>query len=387
MHENMAPNNTRGTIAADLARTLAPFPQARTLPAAAYISDDVLRLEHSEFFAKDWLCVGRAADLPSAGDYIVKDLGKESIVILRGADLVVRAFYNVCRHRGSRLFDSTSGQGLSRVLCPYHSWSYNLDGTVHNAPRMGDDFCKANFSLNAVRCDLHQGFIFISLSGAGPTLAQYFAELPDLSRFRMPDLVCGKRIEYEVAANWKLICENYSECYHCSNAHPQLHRLTDLIARSDRSQEIGACFNGGPMKLRDGVETMSMSGKSSVPTIEGLTHEDCRYVHYYVIYPNLLLSPHPDYVLTHTAWPIAPGKTRVVCEWLFSAAAVRATNFDPTDIVEFWDVTNRQDWALCERAQLGANSRGFTPGPYQATEDCVHTFDRWYAARMAAVLT
>ena len=373
--------------AADLAPTLATFAEARTLPAAAYNSDEVLRLELSEFFAKEWLCVGRAADIPAAGDYFVKHLGAESIVMLRGADQLIRAFYNVCRHRGSRLFDADSGRGLARILCPYHSWSYHLDGTVQTAPKMGAGFCKADFSLNAVRAELHEGFIFICLDPAAAPLARHLAELPDLGRFHMPELVCGKRIEYEVAANWKLICENYSECYHCPNAHPQLNRLTDLIARSEKDQEIGSCFNGGPMKLRDGIETMSMSGRSSVPTIPGLTHEDCRYVHYYVIYPNLLLSPHPDYVLTHTAWPLAPGRTRVVCEFLFTREAADAPNFDPSDIVEFWDITNRQDWALCERAQLGTQSRGYRPGPYQDSEDCVHTFDRWYAGRLQPRLT
>lgn len=384
---NPESQQTRSAMAAALARTLAPFVEARALPAAAYTSPQVLQFELSELFAKDWLCVGRGADIPQAGDYFVTQLAADSIVIVRGADGAIRAFFNVCRHRGSRLFDTASGHGLSRILCPYHSWSYHLDGTLQNAPRMPDNFCKADYSLKTVRAEQYEGFIFISLSPVGPTVAQHFARLPDLGRFRMPELVSGKRIEYEVAANWKLICENYSECYHCSHAHPQLHRLSDLISRSDRTQEIGDCFNGAPMKLRDGVETMSMSGKRSVPTIPGLSLDDCRYVHYYVIYPNLLLSPHPDYVLTHSAWPLAPDRTRVVCEWLFSYDAVNSGHFDPSDIVEFWDLTNRQDWALCERAQLGVQSSGFVPGPYQATEDCVHTFDRWYAGRMAPVLT
>jgi Rieske 2Fe-2S family protein len=376
----------RGSLSAGLARTLAPLGEARALPAAAYTCDEILQFEQAEFFAKDWLCVGRAADIAHSGDYFVKGLGGESVVLLHGTDGLIRGFYNVCRHRGSRLFDAASGQALARVLCPYHSWSYNLDGTLQSAPRMSEDFCKANFPLQPVRAELYQGFIFISLNPSAPALAQCLADLPDLSRYRMPELACGRHVEYEVAANWKLICENYSECYHCAHAHPQLSRVSELIARSERAAETGACFVGGPMRLRDGVETMSLSGRSSVPTIPGLSHEDSRYVHYYAIYPNLLLSPHPDYVLTHTVWPLAPGRSRVICEWLFTREAVAAGNFDPADIVEFWDLTNRQDWTLCERVQLGVSSRGFAPGPYHATEDCVHTFDRWYAARMVAAL-
>jgi glycine betaine catabolism A len=377
----------RDAILAALNRTRGPFADARTLPAAVYTSEDIFRIEQIGLFNRQWLCVGRAADIPSAGDYFVKNLGVESIIVIRGADGPVRAFHNVCRHRGSRLLDVPQGRGLARILCPYHAWSYNLDGSIQNAPQMPESFCKADHGLGKVRSALYEGFIFINLDEAAPSLESHFSDMPDLARYRMADLVCGKRIEYDVAANWKFICENYSECYHCAGVHPQLFKLCDLIARHERSQEIGKCFNGGPMKLRDGIDTMSMSGKTSLPTIPGLTHDDGRYVHYYVVYPNLLLSPHPDYVLVHTAWPSAPGRTKIICEWLFTQEAVNAKPFDPADVVEFWDVTNRQDWALCERAQRGAASRGFLPGPYQPTEDCVQTFDQWYANQLAPLLT
>jgi Rieske 2Fe-2S family protein len=251
---------------------------------------------------------------------------------------------------------------------------------------MDEGFRREAFSLVPVRIGTYAGFIFLNLDDAAEPLESYLADLPDLARFKMTELRLGKRIEYEVKANWKLICENYSECYHCPGVHPQLFRISDNIARHDRVQEIGACFNGGPMMLREGIETMSMSGKRTVPIIPGLKPDDHRFVYYYVIYPNLLLSPHPDYVLTHTAWPVAPGRTKIVCEFLFTQEALARPDFDPTDMVEFWDVTNRQDWGLCERAQLGAQSRGYRPGPYQPSEDCVHTFDRWYAERMAALL-
>jgi Rieske 2Fe-2S family protein len=372
--------------ATDLDRTRGTFAEARTLPGEVYVSEEVLRLERRGIFARQWLCVGREADLPAAGDYVLKEIAGDSIIVMRGADGAIRAFYNVCRHRGSRLLDAPAGRGLTRVLCPYHAWSYNLDGTVQTAPRMGDDFCKAEHSLSPVRIGFHEGFIFLNLDPKAAPLATHFADLPDLRRFRMGELVCGKRIEYDVAANWKLVCENYSECYHCAGAHPQLARISEQISRDERGQEIGDCFNGGPMRLRDGIETMSMSGRSTLPTIPGLSHDDTRYVHYYVVYPNMLLSPHPDYVLVHTASPVAPDRTHVVCEWLFTAEAVGAKGFDPSDVVQFWDVTNRQDWALCERAQAGVGSRGYRPGPYQSSEDCVHLFDRWYADQLAALL-
>jgi Rieske 2Fe-2S family protein len=375
-----------GLTLADLAPTLRPIPEARTLPAALYTSPEILRLEQEGLFARMWLCVGREADIPAPGDYFTHEVARDSIIVARGGDGVVRAFYNVCRHRGARLLDEPCGKGLSRVVCPYHAWTYKLDGSLAQVPRMDEGFRREAFSLVPVKLGTYAGFIFLNLDDAAEPLESYLADLPDLARFRMAELRLGKRIEYEVNANWKLICENYSECYHCPGVHPQLFRISDNIARHDRVQEIGACFNGGPMMLRAGIETMSMSGRRTAPIIPGLKPDDHRFVYYYVIYPNLLLSPHPDYVLTHTAWPVAPGRTKIVCEFLFTQEALARPDFDPTDMVEFWDVTNRQDWGLCERAQLGAQSRGYRPGPYQPSEDCVHTFDRWYAERMAALL-
>src|SRR5689334_6552276 len=338
------------TIHTGLERTLKPFAEARTLPGAVYTSQDVFRLEQNGIFARQWLCVGREADLAAPGDYFLKDIAGNSIIFMRGRDGQIRGFYNVCRHRGSKLLDAPCGKGLSRVLCPYHAWSYNTDGTIQSAPQMGDDFRKEDFPLVPVRLELFHGFLFANLDEHAAPLASFFKELPDLTRFRMSELVCGKRIEYDVAANWKLICENYSECYHCAGVHPQLHRISEPMPRTARKSEVGNCFNGGPMMLRAGIETMSMSGRSGLPTIPGLTHEDCRLVHYYVVYPNLLLSPHPDYVLTHTAWPVSPTRTHIRCEWLVTQEALN-TKADASDVVEFWDVTNRQDWSLCERAQ------------------------------------
>jgi Rieske 2Fe-2S family protein len=373
-------------VAAGLELTRRPFAQARMLPGAVHTSPEIFRLEQQGLFSREWLCVGREADIPAAGDYFLKEVAGSSIIVMRGKDAKVRAFYNVCRHRGAKILDETKGRCPVRVLCPYHAWSYNLDGSLQAVPQASEELEKESLGLVPVRLESHQSLLFANLDDHAIPLSQYLRELPDLTRFRIPELVCGKRIEYEVEANWKLLCENYSECYHCSGAHPQLHRISESIARGERQQEIGGCFNGGPMRLRDGIETMSMSGKSSLPTIPGLTHDDCRYVHYYVIYPNILLSPHPDYVLIHTAWPRSPGHTQVICEWLFTKEAVSKPDFDPGDVVEFWDVTNRQDWALCERTQLGVSSRGFRQGPYQPAEDCVHTFDRWYADKLAALL-
>jgi phenylpropionate dioxygenase-like ring-hydroxylating dioxygenase large terminal subunit len=379
------PNGCRPK-AADLAATRQPFESARTLPGAFYTSDEVFRLEQAELFGRMWLCIGREADIPKPGDFFTHEVGDERILVLRGSDATVRGFFNVCRHRGTRLVDEPRGEGLERLRCPYHAWTYALDGRLTHAPRMPADFARAEFSLVQARLGFFWGFIFMNLDERAEPLERYLADLPDLSRYRMAELRCGRRVEYEVEANWKFMCENYSECYHCPGVHPQLFRISDYLEPGARVLEGGACFNGGAMALRDGFATMSMSGRSQLPPIPGLSADDHRKVLYYLVYPNLLLSPHPDYVLTHTIWPLAPNRSRVVCEWLFTREAVAMEGFDPVDMVEFWDVTNRQDWGLCERAGAGASSRGYRPGPYQPSEDCVYTFDRWYADKLAPLL-
>src|SRR6185295_7581155 len=196
-----------GLTHADLAPTLRPMPEARTLPASLYTSPGVLKLEQEGLFSKMWVCAGREADIPAAGDYFTHQIAGESVIVLRGGDGAVRAFYNVCRHRGARLLDAACGKGLSRVVCPYHAWTYRLDGTLTQVPRMDEGFARESFGLVPVRAGTWAGFIFINLDDTAEPLEKYLADLPVLARFKMEDLRLGKRIEYEVAANWKLICE------------------------------------------------------------------------------------------------------------------------------------------------------------------------------------
>jgi Rieske 2Fe-2S family protein len=366
-------------LVAELEATRRDFAAAVTLPRTAYVDDGVFALERRALFSTHWICVGHVAAVAHSGDYIVREVAGESIVVIRDDKDRLHAFYNVCRHRGSRLLDDEGGCGLSRIVCPYHAWSYQLDGRLLAAPQVGTQVPRDSLALTAVRLAILEGLIFVNFDAGASPVDDWFADLPDLQRFNMPQLRIGRRIEYAVRANWKLIIENYSECYHCPGAHPQLHKLTELIGRSERPMESGRYFNGGPMRLRDGIGTMSGSGAARLPLVGELSADDRRYVHYYVLYPNVLLSPHPDYVLIHTLWPKSAGMTQVVCEWLVSAAALAGPPADLGDVVDFWDITNRQDWALCERAQLGVTSRGYRQGPYAAAEDCVHAFDRWYA--------
>lgn len=358
-------------------QTPTPLHEARTLRGDLYRSPALFVSELDRLFAKLWICVGREADVPEPGDFFTQELGPESLLVVRGDDGEVRAFHNVCRHRGSRLVLDGEGCGLKRFQCPYHAWTYGLDGSLQNAPLMERHaaFRRQDFPLLAVRLDSWMGLLFANLDRKAGPLADQLDGMPDLSRFRLGELRRVERKVYDVEADWKLIGENYGECYHCPLAHPHLNRVSDY--RNVGWSFRGGFFNGGPMEINEGFNTLTMSGKTDRPPLTDL-EEDHRRVHYYHLFPGTFLSVLPDYALVHTLWPVAAGKTRVVSDWLFPAATADAEGFDPSDAVEFWHLTNQQDWELCARVQLGIRSRGHRPGPYSELEGCVHTFDAWY---------
>ncbi|MSQ20212.1 MAG: aromatic ring-hydroxylating dioxygenase subunit alpha [Betaproteobacteria bacterium] len=370
----------RADLLARLRATRAPLAEARTLPRAVYTSKAILDLEYHELFGKAWLAVMRDDDLPGAGSFLTHEIGGERILIIRGEDLRLRAFHNICRHRGSHLIDAARGQLQGEIRCPYHAWTYGYDGRLTHASRTALDFATAELGLTPIALDTFGGFVFINLGPAAGSLAESLADLPDLSGYRLSDLQRVHRVDYEINANWKIAVENYSECYHCPAVHPQLSRISDLVSGHF---EEGISFNGGPMRLRPGFSTMSMSGWSKLGPMRGLPADKGELVHYYVVYPNLMLGLHPDYLLVHRAWPHAADRSHIVCEWFVPPEHRADPAFNADDILEFWDLTNRQDWALCERVQRGATSMGYREGPYHPAERCVHAFDKWYAEQLS----
>lgn len=344
---------------------------ARTLPGHLFWSPETFAADMERVFSRLWICVGRAAELPEPGDFISRLVGRESILLLRGEDGRVRAFYNVCRHRGSRLVLEEKGR-LSRVLCPYHAWAYGLDGRLKAAPltEKKPGFERGEHGLVVLRLEEWMGFLFVTFDAQAPPLKEQLAGLPDLSRFPLAGLRLLEQRVYDVEANWKVLCENYGECYHCPLAHPQLNRVSDF--RNVGWSVRGEFWNGGPMRLNDEFNTLSTSGRSDRPLLTEAP-EDRGFVQYFHFYPGFFLSIAPDYAMTHTLWPLAPDRTRVVCDWLFPEGVS-----DASDVVEFWDLTNRQDWELCARVQQGTGSRGYLQGPYHDLELCVYTFDTWY---------
>jgi glycine betaine catabolism A len=372
---------------------------AKTLPQKYFVSPEVFADEEEKIFSQQWVLVGHQNQITKAGDYFTSEVAGESLIVLRDKDQRVRGFYNLCRHRGTRLREDQTGH-FSAIQCPYHAWTYGLDGRLIGAPHMDDvlGFDKADYSLHAVNLALWEGFIFVNLAdqagnastslrgatarqaerGSYIPLGEWFAPLAGkFSHWNLSQLRSAKRIEYDVRANWKLIFENYSECYHCPGVHPTLSKLTPYD-----SAENDLCegpFLGGFMPITKG-KSLTMSGDACAIAVGDIKAEDHARVFYYSIFPNMLLSMHPDYVMVHQLWPQSPERTLILCDWFFhpEAAGVSDPGYNPDDAIEFWDMTNKQDWHVCELSQQGIASRVYQPGPYSPRESIPAAWDRHY---------
>jgi glycine betaine catabolism A len=370
----------------EIASVRRPFRAASLLPGRAYHDPEIWAFERDEWFYRDWICVGREEDAVEPGSYFLAQLADEPLVVVRGRDLELRAFYNVCRHRGTAVVEGASGSAV-RFQCPYHAWIYDLDGRLIRAKHMDDveGFSHDEFGLVPVRLQTWAGFVFVSLADDGLSLADHLGDWVehhaslgrDFSRLRR-----ATRLTYEVAANWKIVAENYSECYHCPSVHPLLNKLTPYDLGEDF--EPTGPWKGGWMKLSAGCETMSMDGlRHGRPLIVGTDEVAAGRIHYYILWPNLIISVHPDYVLTHHTWPAGPERSTVWCDVYVESDAL-ARGVDVSGAVAFWDLTNRQDYHVVELQQAGTRSRSFTAGRYSNQEASVHAFDIMVADRYAA---
>ena len=350
---------------------------ATTLPAEYYIDQDYFKREMDALFGGMWICAGRTEQIERPGQFFVRQVLGESLIVTRSPSTPVRAFYNVCRHRGTKLCTENAGAFSGSIQCPYHAWTYDLDGRLIGAPHMDEvpHFRKEEYPLHQVHADVWDGHIFLNLSSKPAPLSAQLADLPAKFRpWQMETLRLGHRIVYDVKANWKLLIQNYSECLHCPNLHPALNKLSHYL--SGENDPLHATYMGGRMDLRPGVATLSIDGTCPRQFLPGLSADDVRRVYYYAIFPNMLLSLHPDYMLVHTLWPMGPDRTVNICEWHFHPETLAKPGFTASDAIEFWDMTNRQDWHVCELSQAGIASRAYTPGPYSNREDLLYAFDR-----------
>lgn len=365
--------------------TTATFRQgARTLPQSYYTSPDILAEEADRIFLRQWHCVGRASRLERPGDWIQREIAGESIMVLRDRNGAIRAFFNVCRHRGTRICQGDAGHFSETIQCPYHAWTWTTDGRLIGAPHMQDveGFDKKDYPLHSAAVAEWEGFIFVNLDEHPVRFEEAWAPmLHRLERFNLAGLRVGHSVRYEVRANWKLVFQNYSECLHCPMIHPELNAV--LPYQSGANDLVEGPFLGGYMELTPGNDSATMSGKAcGLPVSASLAGTDLRRAYYYSLIPNMLLSLHPDYVNYYMVWPVAANRTIVESEWMFNADNIGNEQFHPDDAIKFWDVTNRQDWDIVERSQQGIGSRRYRPGPYSARESIPAAWDREYLRQM-----
>jgi Rieske 2Fe-2S family protein len=370
-------SNVRAPIDPELLRSvLAPtLGASRTLPAKAYLSQAVLEWEAEHYFAGGWVCVGRAEGLSEPGDQKAVQIGDEGILLVRGSDGSLRGFANTCRHRGHELLEPGAQINLRAIKCPYHAWVYGLDGELKGAPRFGDvpGFDRSDYPLMPVSTTEWNGWVFANVSGDAEALIDYVGNLHELlAPWEIGRMFVGETHEYVIQANWKTITENYHECYHCPSIHPALCDVTPVDSGENFPHD--GMWVGGSMELKDFAQTMSLTGESKGVRIRGLSDRQAREVYYFGLFPNLLISLHPDYVMAHRFEPLGPTETRVECQWLFPPEARDRADFSADYASEFWDITNREDWNACESVTRGLLSSLYRQGPFAWSEDEVHIF-------------
>lgn len=364
-----------------------------TLPGAYYYAPEIYAQEIERIFGQMWVCVERAEQVPQPGDFITVEVGGESLIVVRGRDHQLRAFYNACRHRGAQLTGAACGNAKA-LTCTYHAWTYGLDGRLQGAPNIASfgDFPREQFGLLPVALEVWEGLIWLNLADDPPPLHEQlaapirerFGALDQFARYGLGDLALGKRIAYDVHANWKLVVENFMECYHCAPMHPELCALLPAFRNGTSYQGlvgVGTAF-------ADDVAQFSLSGKGNRPRLPGLTDADDRTYFGLTLAPNVLISLLPDHIIVHTAQPHGPEQTHVTCDWLFDPAVAAAPDFDPSDSVEIFDIVNKQDWEVCELTQRGVRSKAFARGGvYVPSEQHTLQFNNLVRERLGVAVT
>jgi Rieske 2Fe-2S family protein len=359
------------------------------LPRELYVDQASFARERERVLLREWTCVGRVADLglhEPEQVAVVEVLG-ESVVLTTDAGGALHAAYNVCRHRGSQLFPTEPGGGpqlcgAKSIRCPYHSWTYALDGSLLRAPHTEEgDVEPAEFSLHPLGVEAWGGFVFVhpTPDAASPLTDGVGRATRTLANYDLASLVTGQTYAYEVAANWKVVAENYNECYHCGPVHPELSRLVPSFAGGGQ----GLDWDQG-IPHREGAWTFTTSGTTTRSPLPGLNEAEKVRHKGELVYPNLMLSCSADHVAAFVLRPLAVDRSAIECRLLFAADEVASSGFDPSDAGDFWDMVNRQDWAICESVQRGMSSRAYTHGWFAPMEDDSADIRRWLLPRLGA---
>ena len=354
---------------------------AKTLEGKYYSDEKIFNEELKNIFYENWLCVGRSNDIKDEGSYITFQMGNESLVIIRNENNQLNGFFNVCRHRGTRICVNEKGNLSKTIQCKYHGWTYNLNGSLVGAPNMDNvnGFNKNNYPLHSVLIKDWNGFIFVCLSDNPESFENFYKPLKNkFNEWQLSELKTIEQKDYTIKANWKLVIQNYNECYHCPTIHPELAKIHHFTSGENDLYE--GPFLGGFMILNEHKKSISKSGELSSTPIPGVTKTNLNRVYYYSIFPNMLISLHPDYVMYHIIVPLSPSECKVTCSWLFYQE--NSANRNYSDAIEFWDKTNKQDWEISELSQIGIKSKKYTPGPYSTRESLLSTFDNYYLNKL-----
>lgn len=355
------------------------------LPAEAYVSTRYFKQERETVFSRYWVCVGLASDAPNPGDVYPTEVAGMPIALVRDRAGILRAFHNICSHRGLQLVDKPCNvQGNLR--CPYHSWAYKLTGELKSTPHFGgyykdsyDGFDRASKGLSAIRCEQWLDLVFVNLSGGAPSLAEYLQPVTD--RWSIYDLSLLRREPREVGltckANWKLAVENFSESYHLTWVHPALNscsRMEDHFGFDVGDTHVGQ----GSLLYKSGV----VEGRS-LPTFPNLTaNHKATVAEYITVFPNLMLGVHPDYFLIFVANPLSPSKTyeRMVFYFVGDDAMTPDQETLRHLPIDLWQETNDEDIEMIERMQVGRKSPRFDGGCFSPElEKTVYQFQQMVA--------
>ena len=378
-----------GDLPADADRQAALSPTfLPTLGGSYYTDDAIFAQEQERVFSSLWFCAVRTGDLAAPGAFRTCQVGRESILCVRGSDGQVRAFLNVCRHRGARLCPAESGTVKRYLRCAYHSWSYGLDGTLTAAPNLGPlpEAGRERFGLVPVTSREWLGYLWVCLADQPPSFEETVIEavtrrLGDpgaVERYGVGDLALGRRISYQVRANWKLIVENFMECYHCGSIHPELVAILPEFRRGYAAQS----FVGHGAEYAPDAEGFTVDGRPGHGLLPGLGDAQDRRYFAVTIPPQVFINLVADHVIVHRMFPLAADRTLVECDWLYAPDVVDS-GVDLSSSVELFHRVNQQDFAACEQCQPAMASRGYAQGgALVPSEHHISEFHAWVRARL-----
>jgi glycine betaine catabolism A len=359
-----------------------------TLPATHYYAPEQYVLEQEQLWYEQWVYVGRASNVEEPGQFFTVDVAGQNILITRSDDGALRAFYNVCSHRGAVLCEDQRGTTKAVFQCPYHAWCYDLKGDLVATPRVDkDEVDRSALGLKPVHVDAWQGFLFVNLSRSTPTplrsaLDGHYDSPLRFEKHQMDQLVTVQTTESVVAANWKILIENYNECLHCPIVHPELVEVVPTYKKGDTGDRSR---HDGGVALITGGTSYSDDPRARKAVLPGMDEETAHLIYGSQVFPNMFLDIAGSNIVATRLVPEGPTQTRVLTEYLFIPEDIAEADFDPKPVVDFCELVAGQDYAVSERVQRGITSRGFAHGVYPSRDDYVHQFNEYYRSVMAGV--